>query len=188
VKILALDLSTSTGWAVIKDDNLGDFGVIEISVPNFNVNGYPEKMPEYPYNILDASNKMAHKVMELWGKYKPDQVVAENTVRGKNRHTQRILEFTHKAVLENFRAVGVKVHYLDPSEWRKLLELRMSKEDLKNNRQVSAGKKRGRVTKKHLSVRAANAMYGLELKIKDNDIADAICLGRAFFKAKRPKK
>jgi hypothetical protein len=39
---------------------------------------------------------------------------------------------------------------------------------------------RGKITPKHLAVQKSNELYGLELKLKDDDIADAILLGRAF--------
>jgi hypothetical protein len=69
---------------------------------------------------------------------------------------------------------------MDTSEWRKIVGLWMSKEDKKNNRQVSIGKKRGKITKKHLSVRMVNEKFNKSLKLKDNDEADAILLGLAY--------
>jgi hypothetical protein len=56
----------------------------------------------------------------------------------------------------------------------------MNKEDLKNNRDVKAGKKRGKISKKHLAVRMVNEKYGKKLKLKDNDEADAILMGQAY--------
>ena len=52
----------------------------------------------------------------------------------------------------------------------------MSKEQKKNNKQRIGSK----VTLKHVAVRKANQFFQLELKQKDNDIADAILLGVAF--------
>jgi hypothetical protein len=54
--------------------------------------------------------------------------------------------------------------------------IRLSTNDKKNNKLVREGKKRGKVTSKHLSVRWANEKYSLSLKIKDNDIADALAI------------
>ena len=68
---------------------------------------------------------------------------------------------------------------MDPSQWRKILEMRLSKEQKENNKLVSKGVKRGRITKKHLSVEMANARFNLKLKLKDNDIADACNLAVA---------
>jgi hypothetical protein len=69
---------------------------------------------------------------------------------------------------------------MDPSQWRKILEMRLSKDQKENNKLVSKGVKRGRVTKKHLSVNMTNTKFGLKLKLKDNDISDAILLGLAY--------
>jgi len=179
VKVLALDLSTHTGWAVFESGNLTAKGLLEVPVLNFNVNKKPEKAPDYPFNLLDASNQMAGLVLNLWKAHAPDVVVIENTVMGRNRNTQRLLEFIHKSVLEILRFHKVKPLYMDPSEWRALIRLRMTKEDLKNNKLVSAGKSRGKITRKHLSVRYVNENFGLAFGLKDNDIADAICLGAA---------
>lgn len=178
MKVLAFDLSTKTGWALFEDEELKDKGLTSVFVKDFNVNQRPEKSESYPYNIVDSANKMAANVYGICIIKKPDLVVIENTVKGRNRHTQRILEFIHKAVLDKLRG-EFNIQYLDPSEWRSILSLRMTDEDKKNNRLVSSGKKRGKITKKHLSVRLVNEMFGLSLKIKDNDIADAICLGKA---------
>jgi hypothetical protein len=45
---------------------------------------------------------------------------------------------------------------------------------------------KGKVTTKHLAVRLVNSVYGLGLKQKDNNDADAICLGLAFFAGAQP--
>jgi len=182
MRILALDLSTSTGWSIIDAGILKEYGHLSVSVNDFNVNNHPEKSPHYPYNIIDAVNSMADQVLAVYKQVKPDLTAIENTVRGRNRSTQRILEFLHKEVLELLRDENAKLVYLDPSEWRAALEVRLSKDDKKNNRMVYQGKKRGKVTKKHLSVRMANALCGLDLILKHNDIADSICLGLAAHK------
>ena len=45
---------------------------------------------------------------------------------------------------------------------------------------MRAGKKRGKISKKHLAVRMVNDLYGKQLKLKDNDEADAILMGQAY--------
>jgi len=178
MNFLALDISTKTGYAVFNEGQLVAYGVVEVGVAEFNVKDFPNKNPAYPYNLLAAARAMAAKVVELCETYQPALVVIENTVLGRNRHTQRLLEFIHMAVLEALRPF--RVHYLDPGEWRKILEMRLTTLDKKNNRKVSEGKQRGRITRKHLSVRWVNSMFNLNLKLKDNDVADAICLGKAY--------
>jgi hypothetical protein len=181
MRILSLDISSKTGFALHDNENLLEHGLIRVEIKDFNVNDDPNKQPAYPKNLKDAAREMADLLLVLIQRTNPQEIVIENTVKGKNRHTQRLLEWLHFAVIENIYSINRDFHYLDPSEWRSILEIRLSKEDKKNNRMVSKGKKRGRVTKKHLAVRTANELYGLKLKVKDNDMADAILLGRAFF-------
>lgn len=190
MRVLALDASTKTGWALFVDGKLTDSGALApVKVTNFNVNDHDtQKKPEYPFNIVDAAETVANQVVELVNRVfhpmppatSPDRlIVIENTNKGRNRHTQRLLEFIHMELLKRFRH-RVSVLYMDTSEWRSIVQLWMNKDDLKNNRDVKAGKKRGKITKKHLAVRTVNARYGKQLKQKDNDEADAILMGQAY--------
>ena len=109
---------------------------------------------------------------------KPDHIVIENSVKGRNRHTQRLIEWIHFCVVKLLQITPFS--YLDPSEWRCSVGLRLNKDQKKNNQDVSKGKKRGRIGKKHLAVNMVNEKYDLKLKLKDNDQADAILLGLAY--------
>ena len=189
MRVLSLDLSTSTGWALFEDDKLIAHGRLEqIHVKDFNVNAHPNKSSAYPANIIDAAKKIAALVREQLDTHRPDHVVVENTVKGRNRHTQRILEFIHFTVLEELLSRRLPFTYLDPSEWRKILDIRLSADDKANNKDVKAGKKRGKIGKKHLAVRAANERFGLALKQKDDDVADAILLGLAHIQPPAPEE
>jgi hypothetical protein len=178
--LLALDISTHTGWAVFNDKKLLDYGVLNIKIDDLNFKPDPSKSPKYPKNILNASSGMLYLIKELLDKYSPKIVICENTTKGRNRHYQRCLEWFHKDIIDYFVDHEQAFVYMDPSEWRFILDMRLSKDDKKNNREVSLGKKRGRITKKHLSVRMANNLFSLNLKIKDNDIADALMLCWAY--------
>jgi hypothetical protein len=181
VRVLGLDLSTSTGWALFEGDRLANHGRLEqVHVTDFNVNAHPNESPHYPLNIIEAAEKLAGLVGVLLDAHLPDHVVIENTVKGRNRHTQRILEWIHFTVLQGLLGRQIPFSYLDPSQWRSVLEIRLTAEDKKNNKDVRAGKKRGKVGKKHLAVREANERFGLSLKMKDDDVADAILLGLAY--------
>ncbi len=184
--ILGLDLSTKSGWGLVGTNGEAlEYGLIQVKVDDFNVNDFPDHSPKYPYNIIDAANSLASQVMELVRLKKPDSIVIENTVKGRNRHTQRILEFIHKAVLENLRTEGLSFVYRDPSAWRKTLEIRLTKDDKQNNKLVSQGKKRGRIGKKHLSVRLANDLFGTKFIMKNNDVAEALLLARALYEERK---
>ena len=180
MRILALDASTKCGWALFENGAYARSGALpQIKVEDFNVNAEPNHSRFYPYNVVDAARQVAVKVGNLVGETGPDVVVVENTVRGRNRNTQRLLEFCHLEILRMLRN-AVPVVYMDPSEWRKIVDMRLSVADKVNNKAVSAGKKRGRIKQKHLSVRMVNELYGLDLILKDNDQADAILLGLAY--------
>jgi Holliday junction resolvasome RuvABC endonuclease subunit len=180
MKVLALDASSKTGWATFTDGEYVDSGALEqVKIIDFNVNNDPNLSPHYPYNIIDAAEEVAQSILKLVDLNDPNIVVIENTVRGRSRDTQRWLEFMHSAILRILRH-RVPVKYMDPSAWRKIVEMRLSNDQKKNNRDVSAGKKRGRIGKKHLSVNMVNEKYNLGLKLKNNDQADAILLGLAY--------
>lgn len=180
--VLALDLSTSTGFAVFKNGKLFTYGSFKIEVEDFNVNDYPERSPKYPKNILDASNEVGERVIaNMVETFKPNVIVIENTVKGMNRHTQRILEWIHKAVLDKMGEDNLKkVEYFDPSAWRQVVNLRLTDADKKHNALVKKKLAKGKITRKHLSVRLVNELFKLELKLKDDDVADAIALGYAY--------
>ena len=90
-------------------------------------------------------------------------------------------------MLDLFSAANLltRVAYLDTTEWRRLVQLRLSEKDKENNK-LAKKKKKGhtKITTKHLSVRLANETFGLKLLKKQNDEADAICLALAFFNKK----
>jgi hypothetical protein len=182
MRVLALDASTKSGWALFVDGKLSESGALApVKIEDFNVNKDPQKSPKYPYNIVAGAEKIAELVHEQLVIHWPlDMVVIENTNKGRNRHTQRILEFIHFTLLKLLWLNKQPMVYMDTSEWRSLVGMWMSKEDLKNNREVKSGKKRGKISKKHLAVRMVNERYGKKLKLKDNDEADAILMGQAY--------
>lgn len=182
MRLLALDASTKTGWALFVDGKLTESGALApVFIEDFNVNKDPQKSPKYPWNVVEGAEKVVEQINALTRlKWPLDAIVIENTNKGRNRHTQRILEFIHLELLFELRHLPLTVSYMDTSEWRSLVQLWMTKDDLKNNRDVRAGKKRGKISKKHLAVRTVNERYGMKLKLKDNDQADAILLGQAY--------
>ena len=187
MRTLALDLSTSTGWALFSDSTPESYGSHKIHIADFNVNDYPEREKVYPFNIVDAANEVSYFVIALVMEFEPDIIVIENTVRGRNRHTQRALEFIHKAVLDNLQFVKHKVKYTDVSKWRSLLKMYLTPEDKKHNKTKDSRTilnslitARGKITKKHLAIRKVFELFGIELKMNQNDIADALLLGFAW--------
>lgn len=232
MKVLSFDLSTKTGWALFENKKLIAYGQLKTSMVG------DESSPEYPQNFIDMAYKMGQEVKKQIVSAQPEYIVTEETNKGKNRYSQKQLEFIHFAVniLSNF-----KIHYMDTSEWRSLLGITLDKGQRKDNRTINAarsaefekcyqicaaqdhltlqvelsrckgkreqnkvkklfhkrasdsakqmmksyrykeeGKVVGKITCKTLSVNYVNERYFLQLKKKDNDIADAICIGQAF--------
>lgn len=193
MKTLALDLSTSTGYAVLHGSDpelatLGVYGTIQLPkiVLEYGV---------YPYCYMNAALSMAEQVMLKVREIDPDQIIIEEINLGFSRYSQRILEFIHFAIIQELAKLDKPVKYISSSIWRQALGLVMSKDDKKNNSKLSREKRkaldkgakldkksigiRGKVTKKHLAIRAMNERFDLKLKAKDDDIADAIALGLA---------
>lgn len=152
----------------------------------------------YPESYVGAAEAMAVQLLELVLRFTPDKIVIEETNKGRSRYTQKILEFIHCTLLIVLRRdnhLG-RVVYVNTSDWRKITGVELTKADKKQNTTLSKAKSaakkkqekldkkalgiRGKITKKHLAIRVANQLYELELKPKDDDIADAICIGTAF--------
>lgn len=202
MKLLALDISSKTGYALVQ----GEVGIKPelLSAGTIWMDRSVKDHGLYPWSFKLAAEKMVGYIREQVREADPSTIVIEETNLGRNRYSQKYLEFTHAYVLkmlgEEFPAV--KVVYLDTSAWRKAIGLWLSKEDRKTNAKLSRAKSaakhnqepldkkalgiKGKKTWKHLSVQRVNDTYGLSLKQKDNDQADAICLCLAFFNNAEP--
>lgn len=232
MKVLSFDLSTKTGWALFDNEKLICYGQLKTSVVG------DHSSSNYPHNFIQMANEMGMEVKKKIISAKPDFIVTEETNKGKNRYSQKQLEFIHFAV--NTLA-EYKIHYIDTSAWRTLLGITLDKGQRKDNRTINAaraeefnrcykvccdhhhlqlqmdlskalnkreqnkvnktfkdlmileakkmmrsyrykeeGKVVGKINCKTLSVNFVNEKYSLQLKKKDNDAADAICIGLAF--------
>lgn len=210
MRVLALDLSTNTGWALLE----GEMGQIPRIIETGTVaNDQPvSAFGEFPWNTYDAAlsiasrvsqeiDHLAHQPDSTW---KPrglaDVIVIEQTNkpgRFGNRYSQKLLEFIHCLLLgmlkDRVRYPNINVVYVNTSDWRKIVGANLTKADKALNVKVRKLKKagdkealkklgvRGKIGKKHVAVRYVNQTFGLNLKMKDHDVADAICQGVAFF-------
>jgi hypothetical protein len=199
MRVLSLDASTHAGWSLF-EDSLG------VSKPKLLLNGLIEndqpvmRFGPYPGCYVHAATSIANRLFDLVTEHKPDVVVIEETNLGKNRYAQKLLEFIHCIlVVQLVMGWTGQTVYLSSSSWRQALDLRMDSEQKKNNRKIAEAKKlaketgmkigeakkklgvKGKITKKHLAVNRVNEVYDLGFKVKDNDRADAICLGMAYF-------
>lgn len=176
MKILGLDVSTKTGFAVIEDGNLISEGLIKAERVD-----YFDRAEDF--SILSRAQKMVDEIHSLIKQCKPDMIFIEQTNAGKFRSAQKQLEFIHCTFLLSllrFQDTDTdyvrNLRYVDTSKWRSTLEIKLTKDQRKHNKKVKEKSARGKITPKHLAVAWANQTYGLSLKLKDNDRADAIAL------------
>lgn len=206
MRILALDLSTHTGFAILE----GEVGSIpaRIASGTIELNKVPQEFGAYPHNYRLAARAMCDLIISKLPRLESfDVIVTEETNLARARYDQKLLEFIHFAMGE-IVSLSLKPYvYLNSDGadgWRPTLNMRLNKDQRKNNAKVSKAKKladetgmsqhaakkllgvKGRVGKKHMAVAYANATYGLKLKQKDNNEADAIGLGTAYFLGATP--
>lgn len=205
-RILALDLSSRTGWAFYENRVLKEWGILEA---DGSVLKAMDPNVKYPWSLMAAVLGMKEKVRRLVEKYGPDIVLIEETNIAKARYSQKFLEWLHFNVVAYLHVMGTQcgwpksenVIYISTMDWRKTLDIKMTKADSKQNRKVNEIKNdtalskelkaklmkqlgvRGKINKKHLSCRYVEDTYKMKLKVStENDIADAICIGDAFIK------
>lgn len=201
-RILALDMSTKTGWAVLDIED-GSWKLVGAGT-------LPKEseftLGVYPVNYLHWSRKCMEHMKGVIDQYQPDEFVIEETAKGsKNNMSQKIVEFVHAEIalfFEKTDKLGINFprRYYLTEEWRRICLCVMSKDEKKQNAEVRKqrkkgikvckdkdGKRIGLVGKKHVNVRRANEVYGLELLLKDEDRADALLLAHALFLEKYSK-
>lgn len=196
-RVLALDMSTKTGWACMLSTKNGieleEYGTLH-QIHEEDVSGeYPGKYVEWAYMCFG-------QIAELIDRFAPDVLVIEETVAGsKAVYTQKILEWIHFLVAKYIKETSIKAIYLLTGAWRSEVGSKMTKEESKHNKKVTAykaahgdtkvaydesGKRIGKLTKKHINVRRANEVFGKFLKVplkkKDEDTADSLLLGYCY--------
>jgi hypothetical protein len=231
--LLALDISTKTGYAVFNYEGaLITYGVFNVSPKDFNC--------EYPRNYIYACKNLSAKIKDLIKLYNIDKVIIEETNNGGflvSRFTRKLLEWFHYELCNTLLDLNIKIIYIDSRKWQSIQGLILTKEqknknkilkekkeinkkmiiqkykteiDLKllelkqklNKKEFKEQKKllekelknkvanelmsfsqefKGGTSKKHLSVNKVNELFKLNLKLKDNDISDAILIGKTYF-------
>lgn len=193
-RVLSLDISTKTGWAVLvsspKSFTLEAYG----QVPQIH---QPDS--QYPGSFVEWAYRCFSKIVELIDTYAPDVLVIEETSGGsKNVYSQKILEFIHFLVAKLIKEIEIKAIYIYTEVWRREVGCLMTKEESKHNEYVrkykkknktrvakdTSGKRIGKLTKKHINIRRANEIFidyfEGKLRKKDEDLCDALLLGYCY--------
>jgi hypothetical protein len=189
MNLLAIDLSaTKPGWAFFEGDQLKGFGTLHTEVK-------PQDFGAYPFSYPKFARHVGCRVAGLVGEKRPEQVVLEETTPGSQTYSQKQLEMVHAAFLEEVEKLGIPVSYIRTGTWRKCVGCYQNSEEKRLNAKIGRmkaksgdkakpvkidGKVVGKKTKKHVSLRRFQEIFGIELKLKDNDAAEAALLGKAF--------
>ena len=200
-RILALDISTKTGWALLVS---GDLMYLEScgKIPAIS-----EPVGMYPVNFVDWAYLCFGKIVELIDTLTPDVLVIEETCAGsKSVYSQKILEFIHFLVAKLIKETNIKAVYLLTGAWRTEVGAKMTKEESKHNKLVKeyklkhdtkiakneSGKRIGRLTKKHINIRRANEIFEEflqePLRKRDEDLADALLLAFSYHLRRQNEK
>ena len=190
--VLNLDISSKTGYCV-SESAKGHYKILERGV----LSKKEKPSIQYPGDYLAWSKDIASDIISLIDRVSPHTICVEETAKGsKDAHSQKILEWVHKEVAAHLftlmRSRETNVLYLMTGEWRQMVGCIMTKEEKKKNQAVSkqrkkgikvakddTGKRIGKTTKKHVNIRRVKELFDIDLKVKDNDIADAILLNYA---------
>jgi len=192
--ILALDVSTKTGWAFMTSND----GVLTLEA-NGQIDKSKEPEGQYPGNFVSWAYDCWVELVKLINLYKPDVLVIEETSAGsKAIYSQKILEWIHFLLAQTIKESNIKAIYLMTEQWRRETGCLMTKEESKHNKIVreykkahktsiaydSNGKRIGKLTRKHINIRRANEVFSKFLKEplrkKDEDTADSLLLGYAY--------
>lgn len=199
-RILALDVSTKTGWAsVVSSDSgmkLEDYGILtQIHEPD----------GKYPSNYVIWAHENFKGIKELVDKFGPDVLVIEETSKGsKNAMSQKILEWSHFLLAKYIKDGNIRSVYIMTEQWRREIGCKMNDSEKAKNKQVRDykkdfenkngkettvaydinGKRIGLTGKKHVNVRRANEIFGSQLKkpiiLQEEDLADGLGLAACY--------
>lgn len=175
MKVLGLDLSSKPGWAVTEDaQKLIEYGTMFDIRENLTLTSAAKHLEDY--KLLDIAEAVSLRIRSLILRTDPDLIYIEQSNQGKGLSAMKGQEFIHCSVLRIIREMGYqsRTYYIYAQSWRSLCGQKMTKEDRDHNKLVKTGQARSKIRTKHIAVRWANEKFGLKLRMKDEDQADAI--------------
>lgn len=195
--ILGLDISSKPGWATLK--TVAGEAVL-LSHGTLFMGLKPEDFGSYPLNYLNMADYVAQRILSLVRQVEAEhgvqaEIVIEETTASKNNYSQKTLEFIHAATLKHLRDLGRVPVYIRTGTWRNVVGANQNAEEKKLNSKISRikaktgsklakidGKVVGRITRKHTAIRAFYEHFGIQLRRKDEDAADAGMVALAYVK------
>lgn len=195
--LIALDVSTKTGWAVYKNGELIEYGTL-----------FPDKthndFGSYPINYLLLCRYLSKQLMLLFESLVQKHsdnfsqevvVVIEETNASKQNYSQKKLEYLHYLVNSELLVRGITAKYIRDGEWKRLTGARQNADEKRLNAKIRSIKKKtgaklakidgkvvGKKGKKDYAIRAVKEIFGIGLMRKQEDTADAILLGLGYLR------
>lgn len=193
-RILALDVSTKTGWSLMDSDGK-DFKLITYG----KIDKTSEPEGQYPANFVDWAESVVEVIWGIVVLKQANVLVIEETASGsKSIYSQKILEFIHFCLAKRIKESNMRAVYLLTEQWRRETGCLMSKDESKHNKDVKKykekagtniaydinGKRIGKITRKHVNIRRANEVFSKflsePLRKKDEDTADSLLLAYCY--------
>lgn len=196
--ILAIDLSSKSGWATFCDGLPTKWGTLfpDKTVSDFGL---------YPMNYVLCAE---HHIQRLYDqviypfllevaedRWAPVEVVIEETNASRSAYSQKQLEFLHFCLIKKLAECNIAPKYVRTGVWRSLVNARQSNEEKRLNAKIARIKKQtgkklakidgkvvGKKGRKHVALRVVNEIFGIDLPRKMEDAADAILLGMGFLR------
>lgn len=157
MKILSIDASTkSTGIAIFQQDKLIHYECISAKSDN-----------KYKRILI-----MVQKIVQLYQKYKPTDIIMQDILPQDVKHNQNIFKaliYLQAAIILQLYKKGINVNLYVASHWRSLVNIK-----------VGRGIKRE--TLKKASQELVKNKYQIDV---NDDISDAICIGIAYLQQHR---
>jgi len=185
--VLALDLSiSSTGYTFMDyNQNIIETGTI---IPE----SYPlHTKDRYPVKTIKFIDSTVEQILELLAEYSlkyeiKDIVIEEINVGGLGGiKVIKGLSWIHGFLMRDLGFQDYRFHFLHSTTWRSAIGLKLSTTQKVHNKKVGK-KSKDYITFKHLAVDKVNEIYGTELTLEDNDVADAVCICLAFLIKNKP--
>lgn len=139
MKVLALDLSTSTGFAFFEGGRFIEAGTIVYPCENYKgeIRTFKDYPKEYPNNFIECAEGMAEGIGEVLDRYQPDVVVIEEINLARQRLSNKLLDFIHFATIKKLNEKGLRIQFLTTRCWRMATGCYASAEDKKMNSKIS---------------------------------------------------
>lgn len=164
MRVLSLDISSHAGWALLEGEpgskpELLKYGLIDLpqSAKSFG---------PYPWGYVEAAEYIASALYNVTMEHTEIPVIViEETNLGKQRYSQKLLEWIHlsflwymapyPSVVNNKNDAGLV--YISSSSWRKTLGVHLSSEQRKMNAKVSKAKQKSKKADGTVDLKKFNA-------------------------------